>query len=383
MGEILGIGCTHGPHLALPDERMADIYFRRNLHSDLTPPAWKDPNNWPAAMREEWGDDEGASAAHKHRAELVKGFREARAALDAFNPDFVLIFGDDQYENFREDLIPPFCVYALDECNLAARRGGGEGRPAGAGSNGEQNRAASAGPIPTASVLTQPVQPTVPGHKQAGTFLANGLTQRGFDVACSWKMHHMAGLGHAFVSTVSYLDWDRKGFPYPVIPFHVNCYGSGMRVPTADQPEGSVVGRLMQNVQILPPESPPPWRCYDLGKAVAEIIEISPWRAAVIGSSSWSHASLTAKHDYMYPDIEADRERFNELKAGKQYKWRDLDPAQIRDSGQHETLNWVCLAGAMHGRKPEILAYSETYIFNSSKTVALFPVEAQQAVHSG
>lgn len=43
MGEVLGIGCTHGPHLALPDERMADIYFRNNLHSDLTPAERKDP----------------------------------------------------------------------------------------------------------------------------------------------------------------------------------------------------------------------------------------------------------------------------------------------------------------------------------------------------
>src|SRR5487761_1157130 len=146
MGEILGIGCTHGPHLALPDERMADIYFRRNLASDKTPPEWKDPQNWPAAMREEWSDDEGAAAAHRHRAELVKGFREARAALDAFNPDFVLIFGDDQYENFKEDIVPPFCVYAIDEFDLTARRGGGEGRPP------------ELRPGGSVSVLTQPLQ---------------------------------------------------------------------------------------------------------------------------------------------------------------------------------------------------------------------------------
>ena len=26
-----------------------------------------------------------------------------------------MIFGDDQYENFKLDIIPPFCVYALGQ----------------------------------------------------------------------------------------------------------------------------------------------------------------------------------------------------------------------------------------------------------------------------
>ena len=27
------------------------------------------------------------------------------------------------------------------------------------------------------------------------------------------------------MNSVLYLDWDRKGFPYPVVPFTVNAYG--------------------------------------------------------------------------------------------------------------------------------------------------------------
>jgi hypothetical protein len=53
-------------------------------------------------------------------------------------------------------------------------------------------------------------------------------------------------------------------------------------------------------------------------------------------------------------------------------EWRDIDPEQMRRSGQHEMLNWICLAGAAEGRTPEVLTYSESYIFNSSKCVALF-----------
>jgi len=56
-----------------------------------------------------------------------------------------------------------------------------------------------------------------------------------------------------------------------------------------------------------------------------------------------------------------------------------LSPEDIRASGQHEILNWVCLAGAMEGRAAQIAAYSETYIFNSSKAVVIFPALAALA----
>ncbi|NIO11743.1 MAG: extradiol ring-cleavage dioxygenase, partial [Deltaproteobacteria bacterium] len=173
--------------------------------------------------------------------------------------------------------------------------------------------------------------------------------------------------GHAFLRTVLYLDYDRKGFHYPIVPFHVNCYGSDLRIPAE---------RLTneKGLNLKPPPSPPPWRCYDMGKEVARIIKESPWRVAVVGSSSWSHGSLTAKHHFMYPDTEADQQRLRELKGGELKKWRHLEAHQMRGSGQHEMLNWLCLAGAMEDRKAEVLAYGETYLFNSDKAVVLFPV---------
>ncbi|MBM4261500.1 MAG: hypothetical protein FJ143_14820 [Deltaproteobacteria bacterium] len=82
--------------------------------------------------------------------------------------------------------------------------------------------------------------------------------------------------------------------------------------------------KKMQNVSDPPPPAPPPWRCYDLGKAVAEVIKQSPWRAVVIGSSSWSHASLTKKNYLLWPDVETDRQRLADLKSGEQRKWRSV-----------------------------------------------------------
>ena len=75
--------------------------------------------NWPDAMRAEWGNDEGTSAAHAHRERLLRSLRKTRAQIDEFRPDFIVVWGDDQYENFREDVIPPYCIYAHESFEFA------------------------------------------------------------------------------------------------------------------------------------------------------------------------------------------------------------------------------------------------------------------------
>ena len=114
MAEILGLGVTHSPPMCGIDSRMAGI-AERVLQSPKLPDRMRDPANWPDGMRHEWDEHRAGRAAPAHRERVVAGFRRARAALEAFNPDFVVIFGDDQYENFREDGVAPFCVFALDE----------------------------------------------------------------------------------------------------------------------------------------------------------------------------------------------------------------------------------------------------------------------------
>src|SRR5438046_3017252 len=49
---------------------------------------------------------------------MIHYFRKARAELDAFEPDFVLVWGDDQYENFREDGVAPFALLAYDSIDV-------------------------------------------------------------------------------------------------------------------------------------------------------------------------------------------------------------------------------------------------------------------------
>ena len=95
---------------------------------------------------------------------------------------------------------------------------------------------------------------------------------------------------------------------------------------------------------------------------------------ALLASSSWSHAFMTRKHSFLYPDTAADRRLFEALRAGDYQAWRSTTLAHIENSGQHELLNWFCLMGAMDelGRKPDYAAFVETNIMNSNKVSAIY-----------
>ena len=347
MAEILGLGVTHFPPLSGPDENMGRI-LKRALEDPAIPDSLRHPGGWPAPMRQEYGNDAGATAAERHREALLAGFRNARRVLDEFDPDFVVIWGDDQYENFKEDVIPPFCVMAYEEMTpkpWAEYRG--------------------------ANVWNEPKDKTFvyKGHRAGAKFIATGMLESGFDVSYAYRpLHHQ--LGHAFLNTLLFLDYDRKGFPYPVVPFQVNCYG---RRVIAQQAGVRGLSEFPSEAELDPP-SPAPWRCFDLGAACARVVEKSQWRVALIASSSWSHAFLTPKHYLLYPDVEADRALYNALQAGDYATWRERPLSAIEDSGQQEVLNWMCLMGGMKelARRPSETSYVESYIFNSNKCFAVY-----------
>jgi hypothetical protein len=241
MAEILGLGVTHYPGLMYPDAQMS-VFLQRTLESRRVPEARKDPASWPEPMRREWSTDQGTAAAAEHRRRCVEAFRAVRKELDAFAPDFVVIWGDDQYENFREEIVPPFCVYATPEleCRPFARK--------------------RAFTMPE-NVWGEPSETvfTLKGHPAGARYLAGELITAHVDMPYAYTTRYEFGLAHAFINTVLYLDWDRTGFPYPVVPFHVNCYGSvviqrrgGGADPVSPEPD---------------PPGPPPARCFDVGAA--------------------------------------------------------------------------------------------------------------------
>jgi hypothetical protein len=344
MGEILAVGITHYPPLAGRDESMSWI-LKRMLQNPALPERYRRVETWPEAMRAEWGSDEGIVAAGKHRERLLQSLRKVRDQIDGFRPDFVVIWGDDQYENFREDVVPPYCVYAHESFEF--------------------------GPPPK-NVWNEPADKIFrqSGHVAAAKHLASGLIEAGFDAAYSYKpLHHP--LGHAFANALLYLDYDRKGFAYPIIPFAINCYGRKVIAQHGGLPAFENPPAPAQ----LDPPAPTPRRLFDLGAATARIFANGPWRVALMASSGWSHAFLTEKNHYLYPDTPADRALFEALRAGNYDAWRNYPASCVEESGQQEILNWMCLAGALAelNRRPAEAEFIETWIFNSSKCFLTAP----------
>src|SRR3989442_4918131 len=110
MGTIMGMGSPHWPAMIQPDEAKPWPFLRTLANDPRVPAALKDPRHWPEGVRAEWGEDEGVSAHREHPPRVVEGLRTLRAEIEGLAPDLILMFRDDLYENFTEDIISALCV---------------------------------------------------------------------------------------------------------------------------------------------------------------------------------------------------------------------------------------------------------------------------------
>jgi hypothetical protein len=352
VASFLGLGITHYPLLAGTDEHMAGL-LRWTLQDPDIPSEVKDPAAWPAAMRAEWADDGGTAAAGRHRAELVAHLRCCRRALDAFHPDVVVVWGDDQYENFREEVVPPFCVLAYDDLDvhpfaLMKERGS-----------------------PNAWGLPDERTITMRGARRRARTLAEDLIEDGFDMAYSYRQRPGAHFPHAILNTQLYLDYEHAGgeFPYRVLPITVNCYGQH-----AIARRGGLARFADIATEELDPVGPSPGRCFALGAAVVRALARTDLRVALVASSSWSHAFLCDKTWHLHPDTPADRQLYDALVAEDWAAWQKVSTRQVVEAGQHEMLNWFCLVGAMAELRLPLTwsTFVATDVFNSNKCFAIF-----------
>jgi hypothetical protein len=189
MAEILGLGVSHYPPLSGLDEDMANAHRGRLKDPDI-PATAKDPNSWSELAQSEWADPVAAAATH--RAAMRTGMSRVRQALDDFDPDLVLIWGDDQYENFKEDIVPAFSVLAYEDMTIkpweqASESSGfnasivdewGGGRPNAWGERGDTER-------------------LLRGHPEAVRYLATRLLEAEFDTVHAWSEGGKRGRGVA------------------------------------------------------------------------------------------------------------------------------------------------------------------------------------------
>lgn len=353
MAEILGLGVSHYPAFSGTDENMANI-FRYRLKDPALPDHLRAPENWPDAIKREMGEDNGASAAAHHRARMLEGTRECMKALREFNPDFCIIFGDDQYENFREDIIPPYCVLAYDDMTV---------RPW-----GQLQESGELTDKPNYWGETKEFELDVKFATQFAKEMTQKLLESEFDVSYAYTPNNHPGLGHSFLNALLYLDYDREGWDWPIIPMQINCYGS--RVISFK----GFLTSIADNALPADPPSPMPNRCFRLGAQIAKICNESPYRVALIASSSWSHAFLNDETYRMLPAIDFDKQMYAALQQNDYEHWRTRKLDELVKTGNQEMLNWMTLLGAM-SETGQTLTWSdfvETALFNSSKVAAIY-----------
>ena len=158
-------------------------------------------------MREQWGEDEGRAHVAEHRQAMIDEFRRARARRWTTSIPTSSSSGATTSTRTSTRTRARLC-----RAGVRRRR-----RPP------LGSRRTCAGPTPGTSPKTKSF--TIKGDRRYGKFVATALLSQGFDIAYSYKPLHGSGLGHAVVNSVLYMDWDRRGFDYPVVPITVNSYG--------------------------------------------------------------------------------------------------------------------------------------------------------------
>jgi len=278
-------------------------------------------------------DEDNASKLMRTRLAMA----ELRSVFQRARPDVVVVFGDDQEEQFRLTNLPAFAVYA--------------------GEDFEGYRELAYAGVPGSRELLPRSAETwvkVPARPDLARALLAGWQRSGFDPAFMLALpNETHGMGHAFMRPVGNLTGGR--FDVPVVPVMVNCF-------YAPQPTAA--------------------RCVAAARAIREIIESWPdeLRVAVVGSGGLWH---TPGAPDAYIDEEFDRAILDGLQKGDADRMADYFDrwrppaahAQLRcyesfsggtrsaggiGSGAGETRNWI-MAAAVGDRPGVLVDYVPVY----------------------
>lgn len=287
---VLGLATSHAPAMFLPVEQWPAIYSM--VVGDAPQP--------PAAAAET--PDTNAVA----RQRIDDGFAALRSALEAAQPDVLVIVGDDQDEVFGPPVNPTLAVFCGDKLN-------GSTMPRFRDQPGINHDL------------------TLAGHSELGHHIAAGLVERGFDPAVMTELRPLSrpeGIGHAFTRPAHALAVAEAGIP--VVPIFLNAYHNPL-------PSGQ--------------------RCYALGQAIREIADSRPERIAVLGSGGLSHDPMGPRAGWI--DEPLDRwvlDRIAEGRGEDLTKLFTFDSDTLR-GGSGEIRSWIVVAGALPGVRAQVIDY--------------------------
>jgi hypothetical protein len=311
---VLVVGCSHSTFLYTPPETWNKIRGQRALSPSV-------PHDSEEANQEKYRRCMAAFSILKEKIELAQ-------------PDVLLIFGDDQLEQFQFSCMPGFGIYLGDKVQ-------GRGRPL---KHLPKNSGLSAADF----------WRRTNGHPDLAKELASRLVKKGFDICFSMKLPDDArGIGHAFMYPPYYLT---PAYNVPILPVFINCY--------------------------FPPQ-PTGKRCHELGTAVRQVIEECPidLKVAVVGSGGLWHmpdvpgAYLDEQFDRTILQCVADGSgrRMGEYFDSFEWPARQASAETAKKllevtgmkggvgSGVGETRNWIAAASVAEGSRGTVVDYVPVY----------------------
>jgi Catalytic LigB subunit of aromatic ring-opening dioxygenase len=285
------------------------------LATSHAPSMFQPAERWPDLHRILVRDNPQPPAVAEETAEVLaqyvdrvnNAFATLERALVSYRPDALILVGDDQNEVFSKAVEPQMAIFlGGDVSGTTSLRLLGE------------------------SLTENHIK--LRCHAELASHLIEGLVDRGFDVCPMHELQAMSrpegGLGHAFTRPSRALrvaDHD-----IPVVVFFLNAYHEPL--PTAK-------------------------RCYQLGRAVRDVLADRPERVAILGSGGLSHDPLGPRAGWI--DQQLDRWILKTIESGRADDLQRLFTfgSDTFHGGTGEVRSWIVVAAALEEVKATVVDY--------------------------
>lgn len=250
----------------------------------------------------------GIKRAGDQGTRVKQAFDQLQADLRAAKPTALVIFGSDHFKSFFYNLVPRFCVGVGSDCDAWDE-----------------------------GVLSGDVAATfrVPVHQELARDILTQGVERDFDLNAAEELR----LDHSFYSPIERLTPEHD---VPIVPIVINV--------------------------AIPPR-PSLRRCYNLGRAIGEIINRRPGndRVAVLGTGGLSHTVGVPEYGLINPAMD---EQFLQLLASGRVEeiidgWSQEYIDREGGNGMNEIRMWLAMAGTVAGSTGEVMLYEAMKVWGT------------------
>jgi hypothetical protein len=310
---VFGLAVSHSPMLALEGKRWSE-----RSADDMRNPALNLSDGRFVSyeqLAKESGSPFGPVATEAKFLEIETASQKAldhvADALEKAAPDVVIIVGDDQEELFSHSNMPAISIFYGQEILT------------------HEKHLTPETPKWIGAVMKSYAMDAVhsfPGQPELAVELIKGLIGNDVDIGAAAKVEdpRKSGFGHAYGFIIARLF---KGRQIPVVPILLNTY--------------------------YPPNALTAKRCYDIGRALARIIEssASKLRIAVAASGGLSHFVI---------DEKLDRKVLDAIKRKDAVTLKALSANEM-NSGSSEIRNWIMVAALVEHLANDWAEYYPAY----------------------